>query len=218
MSERGGKRTCCRYHRSSANTFMGKVLLATTPVEPFALAIAWTTHPAAFDWSAVRVWELKELGDEIGGAVADALEAKGRPNFCIDWAGVRLTLYWDDLSSNLVELISFGRWLAWPRGDCEFNIFEQGFVVEFTAVLNGDQVEIDAAWLEAYRVPVESLAPRVTVGRDVAMRQVGELLGQIEQLLLADHKVYAPLSFVCRFLPTHPAMAGTEARDVTRPR
>lgn len=179
-----------------------------TPVEPFALAIEWTAPPPVFDWSAVRVWDLKELGDEIGGAVDDALEAEGRPNFCIDWAEVRLTLQWDDLGSNLSPLISFGRWLVWPKGACEFNIFEQGFAVEFTAVLNGAQVEIDAAWLQAYRVPVESLAPRVTIGRDVAMRQVGELLGQVEQLLLADHKVYAPLSFVCRFLPTHRAMAG----------
>lgn len=182
-----------------------------TPVEPFALTIEWTAPPPVFDWSSVRIWDLQELpGDEFTGAVGDALEAEGRPDFCIDWAGVRLTLPWEDLGGSLYDLIDFGRWLVWPTGTREFGIYHQGFNVNFTAVLNGDEVVIDAVWLDAYRVPVESLATRVTVGRDVAMRQVGELLGQVERLLLADQKAYAPFSFVCRFLPTHPAIAGNE--------
>jgi hypothetical protein len=181
-----------------------------TPVEPFALTIQWSDPPPVFDWSAVRVWDLKELGYEFTGAVSDALEALGKPDFCIDWAGVRLTRPWEDLGGELYDLIDFGRWLVWPTGVLEFSFFEQGFNVNFTAVLNGADVEIDAAWLDAYRVPVESLAPRVIVSRDVALRQVGGLLGQVERLLLADHKVHAPLSFVCRFLPTDPAVAGEE--------
>lgn len=181
-----------------------------TPVEPFALAIDWATPPPVFDWSAVRVWDLSEPGDDFD--LTDALEARGRPDLHIDWAGVRLRLSWEDVNGSLYDLIDFGRWLVWPTGTCEFGIYHQGFNVNFTAVLNVDEVVIDAVWLEAYRVPVESLVPRVTVGRDVAMRQVGELLGQVEQLLLAHQKVYAPLSFVCRFLPTQPAIAGNKPR------
>ncbi|QDH73580.1 hypothetical protein [Brevundimonas sp. M20] len=174
--------------------------MAMTPVEPFALTIQWTEPPPVLDWSAVRIWELKELDYDFQGAVVDALEALGRPDFCIDWAGVRLTLCWDDLAINLSDLIQFGRWLIWPTGARKFGIYEQGFDVTFNTVLDGEDVTLDAEWLNAYRVPVESLAPRVIVSREVAIRQVGGLLGQIERLLLADHKVYAPLSFVCRFL------------------
>ena len=98
------------------------------------------------------------------------------------------------------DLINFGRWLCWPKGSQKFALAVQGFEMVAVATMADSTVDISAKWRAAYRTPVASLADRVSVSWPAIAGEVGVLLRQIEQMLLTEKLVYAPLSLVCRYL------------------
>ncbi|MES2445236.1 MAG: hypothetical protein V4574_20620 [Pseudomonadota bacterium] len=169
---------------------------------PLGLSIRWHGDPPAAALPALRFWHLDALAHEdFTAALEDAFEKRGDPEFALSWSGVAMALssrY--DLAYMADDLIGLGHWLCWPAEPHDFSLTVQGFHMEAVAGLAGTSVDIEAVWKGAYRTPVERLAGHVSIERDAAIRAVGGLLGQLEQMLYLENRVYMPLSFVCRYL------------------
>jgi len=167
------------------------------------LSVKWRGDAPIADISTLPIWELCPLAHEdFTDALANGFEKAGDPEFNLHWSGTKLSLSSvSDLTYMANDLIDFGRWLCWPIGSQSFALAVQGFEMRAVATDINSVVNISADWKAAYRTPVASLANRVSVGRSAISRDIGVLLRQLEQMLLADKLVYVPLSWVCRYIP-----------------